>query len=52
MVCVNLAQNALVDIWTVLILTAGFFAMLLLKAPPYMLVLAGLLMGLLSALIL
>ena len=52
MVCVNLAQNALVDIWTVLILTAGFLAMLLLKAPPYMLVLAGLLMGLLSALIL
>ena len=51
MVCVNLAQNALVDIWTVLILAAGFLAMLLLKAPPYMLVLAGLVMGFISALI-
>jgi chromate transporter len=52
MVCVSLAQNALVDVWTVLILAAGFLAMILLKAPPYILVLAGLLMGLLKALIL
>jgi len=51
MVCVNLAQNALVDVWTILILAAGFFAMMLLKAPPYMLVLAGLAMGLIKALI-
>jgi chromate transporter len=51
MVCVNLAQNALVDIWTVLILAAGLLAMMLLKAPPYMLVLAGLAMGLIKALI-
>ena len=52
MVCVSLAQNALVDVWTVLILFAGFLAMLLLKAQPYMLVLAGLAMGLIKALVL
>lgn len=52
MVCVTLAQNALVDVWTVLILLAGFLAMLLLKAQPYMLVLAGLAMGLIKALVL
>ena len=52
MVCVSLAQNALVDVWTVLILLAGFLAMLLLKAQPYMLVLAGLAMGLIKALVL
>ncbi len=51
MVCVSLAQNALVDVWTVLILLAGFLAMLLLKAQPYMLVLAGLAMGLINALL-
>ena len=51
MVCVNLAQNALVDVWTILILAVGFLAMLLLKAQPYMLVLAGLAMGLIKALI-
>ena len=42
MVCVNLAQNALVDVWTILILAVGFLAMMLLKAQPYVLVLAGL----------
>ena len=52
MVCVNLAQNALVDVWTILILAAGFLAMMLLKAPPYMLVLAGLAMGLIKAILL
>jgi chromate transport protein ChrA len=51
MVCVELARNALVDVWTILILVAGFLAMLMLKAPPYMLVLAGLAMGLIRALI-
>lgn len=51
MVCVSLAQNALVDVPTGLILLAGFLAMLLLKAPPYMLVLAGLAMGLIKALV-
>ena len=51
MVCVNLAQNALVDVWTILILAAGFLAMMLLKAQPYVLVLAGLTMGLIKALI-
>lgn len=52
MVCVTLAQNALVDVWTVLILAAGFLALMLLKAQPYMLVLAGLAMGLIKALVL
>lgn len=52
MVCVSLAQNALMDVWTVLILLAGFLALLLLKAQPYMLVLAGLAMGLIKALVL
>ena len=51
MVCVNLAQNALVDGWTVLVFVAGLLAMMLLKAQPYMLVLAGLAMGLIKALI-
>jgi len=51
MVCVNLAQNALVDVWTILILAVGFLAMMLLKAQPYVLVLAGLAMGLIKALI-
>lgn len=52
MVCVSLAKNALVDIWTVAILVAGLLAMLLLKAPPYVLVLVGMAMGLVKALIL
>ncbi|HPR34619.1 MAG TPA: chromate efflux transporter [Anaerolineaceae bacterium] len=51
MVCVGLARNALVDVGTGVILLAGFLAMLLLKAPPYMLVLAGLAMGLIKALV-
>ena len=51
MVCVNLAQNALVDGWTVLVFVAGLLAMMLLKAQPYMLVLAGLAMGLIKALV-
>ncbi len=51
MVCVDLARNALVDVWTGLLLLAGFLAMLLLKAQPYVLVLAGLAMGLIRALI-
>ena len=51
MVCVDLAQNALVDGWTVLVFVAGLLAMMLLKAQPYMLVLAGLAMGLIKALI-
>lgn len=52
MVCVELARNALVDVWTVLLLAAGFLAMMLLKAQPYVLVLAGLALGLIKALVL
>ena len=51
MVCVNLAQNALVDVWTVAVLVAGVLGLVLLKAQPYMLVLTGLAMGLIKALI-
>ena len=51
MVCVNLAQNALVDVWTVAVLVAGVLGLVLLKAQPYMLVLTGLAMGLIRALI-
>ena len=46
-VCINLAQNALVDVWTVLALLAGLAAMLFTKAQPYMLVLAGFVLGIL-----
>lgn len=52
MVCVSLAQNALVDAWTVLVMVAGLLAMVVLKAQPYMLVLAGLAMGLIRAAVL
>ena len=51
MVCVNLAQNALVDVWTVAVLVAGVLGLVLLKAQPYLLVLTGLAMGLIKALI-
>lgn len=51
MVCVSLAHNALVDVWSVLFLVAGLAALMFLKAQPYMLVLAGLAMGLVKALI-
>lgn len=46
-VCVSLAQNALVDVWTVLALLAGLAVLLLTKAQPYVLVLAGFVLGIL-----
>lgn len=49
MVCVNLAQNALVDAWTIVILVAGLAVLMFTKAQPYVLVLAGLAMGLIKA---
>jgi len=52
LVCVNLAQNALVDVWTIVILAAGLAVLMFTKAQPYVLVLAGLAMGLIKALVL
>ncbi len=50
-VCINLAQNALVDIWTVVALLAGLAVLLLTKAQPYVLILAGFILGFLRILI-
>lgn len=50
-VCINLAQNALVDIWTVVALLAGLAVLLLTEAQPYVLVLAGFILGILRMLI-
>lgn len=51
-VCITLAQNALVDIWTVLVMLAGMAVLLFTKAQPYVLVIAGLVLGLLRVFIL
>ena len=50
-VCINLGQNALVDVWTVLALLAGLAVMLFTNAQPYVLVLAGFVLGILRVLI-
>jgi chromate transporter len=50
-VCINLGQNALVDVWTVLALLAGLAVMLFTNAQPYVLVLAGFVLGILRILI-
>ena len=50
-VCISLGQNALVDIWTVFALLAGLAVLLFTKAQPYMLVLAGFVLGILRMLI-
>ena len=50
-VCINLAQNALIDVWTVLALIAGLAVLLFTKAQPYVLVLAGFILGILRILI-
>jgi len=50
-VCISLAQNALVDVWTVLALLAGLAVLLFTKAQPYVLVLAGFVLGILRVLI-
>ncbi len=44
-VCISLAQNALVDVWTVLLLLAGLAVLLFTNAQPYVLVLAGFVLG-------
>ncbi len=46
-VCINLAQNALVDIWTILAMLAGLAVLLFTEAQPYVLVIAGFAIGIL-----
>jgi len=50
-VCINLAQNALVDVWTILALVGGLAVLLFTEAQPYVLVVAGLILGVLRVLI-
>ena len=50
-VCFSLAQNALVDVWTVLALLGGLSVLLFTKAQPYVLVLAGFVLGILRMLL-
>lgn len=51
-VVVVLGQNALFDVWTVLLLALGLFALMKLKLQPYALVLFGLALGLLRVFVL
>jgi chromate transporter len=46
-VCISLGQNALVDIWTWLALIAGLAVLFFTEAQPYVLILAGLAIGIL-----
>ena len=50
-VCISLGQNALVDIWTWLALFAGLAVLFLTEAQPYVLILAGLGIGILKIVI-
>lgn len=44
-VVIVLAQNALTDVWTVLLLVAGLLVLFKLDLPPYVLVLSGIALG-------
>lgn len=46
-VCISLGQNALIDIWTWLAMLAGLAVLVLTKAQPFVLVIAGLALGIL-----
>jgi len=46
-----MGKNALVDVWTALLLAAGLAGMFLLKLEPYWLVLAGIVIGIATALL-
>ena len=46
-VCINLGQNALVDVWTWLAMIVGFAVLFFTEAQPYVLVLTGLAIGIL-----
>ena len=50
-VCINLARNALIDVWTVLAMLAGLAVLLFTKAQPYVLVIAGFVLGIAKVLI-
>ena len=50
-IAVTMAKNAVVDVWTALLLAAGLAGLFLLKLTPYWLVLAGILIGLAKALL-
>lgn len=47
-VCINLGQNALVDVWTWLAMIAGFALLFFTEAQPYVLILAGFAIGILK----
>lgn len=50
-IAITMAKNAVVDVWTGLLLAAGLAGLFLLKLTPYWLVLAGILVGLAKILI-
>lgn len=51
-ICITLAQNAIVDLWSVVLMLAGLAILLFTKSQPYVLVIAGFVLGLLRVLIL
>lgn len=50
-ICISLGKNALVDIWTVAAMLAGLAVLLLTKAQPYILVIAGFVIGIVRLLL-
>jgi len=50
-IVITMGKNALVDVWTALLLAAGLAGMFLLKLEPYWLVLAGIVIGIATALL-
>lgn len=50
-ICFSLGKNALVDVWTWLAMLAGLAVLVLTKAQPYVLVIAGFALGLLRVLL-
>jgi len=50
-IVITMGKNALVDVWTVLLLAGGLAGMFLLKLEPYWLVLAGITIGIATALL-
>ena len=50
-VSINLGQNALVDVWTVLAMLAGLAVLTFTEAQPYHLIIAGLGLGIIRALL-
>ena len=50
-IVITMGKNALVDVWTVLLLAGGLAGMFLLKLEPYWLVLVGIVIGIATALL-